>query len=171
MALKRAYCRIAAEPYDPAHDRDQAIAAGAYARKYFLEDGAVGRVDYHLPRIGLYKISYRQIEPPFELMLAEHFREHPADVYCEFVVAEGVGRDGLRIEKQYLFKSPADEELTRTFFDEKDRVVRRIFFALDGRPISEERPRYNNTGEIIGREVCDASTGERWFDADYSRDD
>jgi hypothetical protein len=116
-------------------------------------------------------VSYRQIGPPFDGLLAEHFREHPENVFCEFIVPDGVSPDGLRVERVYLFRSPADWELTRIFLDESGRVVRRVFFGPDGRPHSEERPRYNDAGDIVGRKVCDATTGELWFDADYAEDD
>ena len=130
--MERTYCKIVSVPYDAEQDYGQAIAAGAFAKKYFLDDNTIGRVDYFFPHIGICKVSYRQIEPPFDRQLAEHFREYPEDVFCEFILPEGVSPDGLRVEGVYLFKSPADLEQTRNFLDERGWVVRRVFFGRDG---------------------------------------
>lgn len=169
--MKRVYENVVAEPYDAAVALEQAIAAGAYAKKYFLENGTVGRTEYFMPRLGLYKVTYQQIEPPFDHAVAEHFGEFVEDVFCEFIVPEGTSPDGLQVEKVYLFKSPVDMEMTRIFRNERGWVVRRIFLGVDGRSMSEEHPRYNEDGDVIGRRVNDAGTGELWFDSDYSEDD
>lgn len=169
--MKRAYGKVVIEPYDATQSPDQAVATGAYARKFLLDDDTVARVEYFLPRAGLCKVSYRQIEPPFDHTLAEHFGEYPADVFCEIIAPQGISPDGLRIETVYLFKSPADLELTRVFLGDRGWVVRRTFLGPDGQPTSEEHPRYNDAGEVVGRKVYDAITGQLILDADYSQDD
>lgn len=168
--MRRKYARVISEPYDATADGEEEIAACGYEKKYFLNDGTIGRIDYVLRDIGVIKVSYRQIAPPFDDVLAEHFREYP-EVCCEFILPQGVSPEGLRVERVYLYESPEVIDEQMLFLDARGWVVRRAWLGPDGQPISEEYPRYNDAGDIIGRKVYDAITGELRFDADYSEDD
>jgi hypothetical protein len=168
--MDRKYCRIVYKPWNDSISVDEAIAIGDYAKKYYLDADTVGRIDYWFQRLGLCKVSYRQTEPPFDAVQAEHFNKFPDGVSCEIVAPGFVNEESLLVEMVSLYTTPTDLEFHgQQFLNEKGWVVKSIRIGPDGQPEGEEHPRYNEHGEIIGRKVYDG-TGKLLYGEDYSED-
>jgi hypothetical protein len=75
---------------------EEAIANNDYFKTYYLEDDTVGRVDYYDKEDGLFKVSYHELQPPYDDILDEHCAKYPG-VRCEFVTPAIVRSDGQRV--------------------------------------------------------------------------
>lgn len=166
--MNRQYAKIVYEKWDDSLSLEDAIKAEDYSKSYYLDEMTIGRIDYYDPGVGLFKVSYRQVTPPFEPVVSEHFRLYP-NTLCElFTPPVGTG-DGSLAVHTYLFQPPGLlESRHELHYDSSGRVVRRVTLSERGERLSEERENYDPSGRWVSTTTLNAA-GEAT--REYRRDD
>jgi hypothetical protein len=166
--MERRYTKLVFETWCLEQDIERAIAVGEYTKTYYLDDHTIGRVDLFDRDEGLCKVSYREVPPPYEELLAEHRRTYPGAM-CEFWTPAVRSPDNLWVARTSVFE-PSGELGNRfeVHSDDAGRCLRRIKLGPDGEPAEEERPIYDGAGRMIGFGLYDAAGN---FVREYLNDD
>jgi len=151
------YVKLLYEPWDIGADIERAIEADDYIKSYYLDEKTIGRVDYYDPEEGLFKVAYRQVPPPFQSILADHFRHYPGTL-CEITTPNSESDDGLQFVRGFMYKSPILlESREDLYYDKSGKVVRRVKIGEDGEILSEERTSFDVEGNWLNTTMLDAS--------------
>lgn len=156
--MQRNYSRIVDEGWD---ESGRIISSIAW-KTYYLEDGAIGRIDYFDSERGLFKVSHRNLDPPYDDVVDSHFLLHP-EVMCEFASRPVSTPEGTSVLHTCLYQP--GKELERRYevhLDERGRTLRQIRYAPDGTWLREERPIYNDRGEEIGCGIHDRAGKKKY---------
>jgi hypothetical protein len=121
---------------------------------YYLDNATIARIDFVDPKAGLFKISYREAEPPYDAALEEHCERY-SGVMAEFVTPAVASDDGLRVVKVQLFKGKVLARRSEAYTDGNGRDVKIIEFTPDGRRLRERHMIYDKNGEWIGTKIYD----------------
>jgi hypothetical protein len=155
--MMRKYRKLVYESSNQRLDVEEAIALNEVTKTYYLADGKIGKVCFFRREKGLYKVSYRELLPPYDDILRQHFEKHPG-VVCEFFTPREPAQEGITISKTRVYEAPAS--LCRQFelyFDATGRLIKQIEIGLHGQWLSDERPIYGKDGYEIGMESYDIS--------------
>lgn len=152
----------------PQDDIAAAIAAGEYTKTYYLDDCTVGRVDLYSQPEGLCKVSYKEVPPPYEALVAEHHRKYPGAM-CEFWTPAVLSDAGLWVVRTCLYDPAGAIDLQfEIHSDEAGRWQREIKLGPGGEPVEERRPLFDCKGEQVGFGLYD-SVGQ--LRTEYFNDD
>ena len=166
--MDRKYAKVVHEKLDESLSLEDAIKSEEYCTNYFLDETTIGRIDYYEPGFGLVKVSYRQVSPPLDAVVSEHFRVYP-DALCEVFTPTERGNDKALVVHTYLFQPPGLlDSRYELHYDPSGRVERRIKLGENGERVSEENERYDITGQWVSTTTLDAS-GQAI--REYHRDD
>jgi hypothetical protein len=155
--MRREYTKTAYAKWDDRISVEEAIQQEDYAKLYFLDETTIGRMDVFEPGHGLFKVSYRLVDPPFESLLDSHFREQP-NVLCEVVTPPALSDGGVTRVYTYLFDSPMNcKSRYELHFDLNNRVIRSIMLSAGGEYRRDERKSYDAEGEWLSTSVFDGA--------------
>jgi hypothetical protein len=159
IVMKRKYRKLIYQGHPSFLDVEEAIRQEDYRKVNYLPDNSIGRIDSFAPGEGLVKVSYQQIEPPFDAALDEHLQQFPSAL-CEFVTPPSLGADGLRVVQSYLYlPSKILDRRYEGHIDEDERLVKRIRIGLDGQRGEEVRETYDKAGNLVKSTVYDTGGG------------
>jgi hypothetical protein len=154
---RRKHRKIVYESWLDQFDIEEAIAAGEYTKTYLLADGTVSRVDMFDGPGVLFKVSYRDVPPPYDGPLAEHQSRHPGAL-SEFWAPAVLADDGTLVVRTCLYEPDGTPgrrfELHRTA---AGQTLRQIEIGPGGERLREERPIRGATGEVVGYASYDTS--------------
>ncbi len=151
--MKRIYFKIVYQKWYDAMDIEEAIATQDYSKTYYLDENTIGRIDYYYHDTGLFKISYRGMQPPFDDALEEHVRAYPG-VLCEFWTPESASEGGLRLMRACLYTpSKVLESQDEVYLNDKGHVLKQITMDANGRCMREQRLMYDENWQWIGEEL------------------
>jgi hypothetical protein len=166
--MNRRYTKLVYEKWDDLLDIEEAIRTEDYSKSYVLEDGTIGRIDVYEPGIGLFKVSYRMVNPPFEPTVTEHFRLYP-NTPCAVLTPPVPTEGGFNLIHSHHFNSTGSLEARyELHYDRAGRIVRRIKLSIGGERLSEEQENYDARGLWLSTTQL-GPLGERI--REYHRDD
>jgi hypothetical protein len=171
--VKRTYARVVHRSWGAERSVEEALAANDVITTYYLDDDTIGRIDFVRPASGIHTISYREVPPPFDELVAEHFAAYP-NAKCEVLTPANVTPAGDRIVWSKFYVPPGRLKYQYEFhLDEAGRTTRAIEIKLDGTRGEEERPIYDAQGKRIGRTIHtpDGREIDRYLDADEAERD
>jgi hypothetical protein len=168
--MERVYTKLVFETWYLEMDIESAIAAGEYTKTYYLDDRTIGRVDLYDRDEGLCKVSYREVPPPHDELVAEHRSKYPSAM-CEVWTPAVRSADGLRVSRTCLYDATGMPDVRfEIHSDDNGRWQREIRLGPDGDPIEERRPLLDGKGEQIGFELYDPAghLHTKYFNDDWT---
>jgi hypothetical protein len=153
---KRRYVKIVYWGCGLQPDIEEAIEAEDYCKSYYIDDETVGRVDTYHPGTGLLKVSYELVAPPFDALVAEHFRLYPG-VLCDVCTEPRPTGDGGKVLRVDIYRSVGEVQTRlELHYDRVGDEVRRIILDENGNRLREERRTYDADGKWLSTAIFDA---------------
>jgi hypothetical protein len=147
---------------------EKAIATNNRVIKtYFLDETTIGRVDTFRPEVGLARVSYRHLEPPYEEVLEQHRHQHPG-VPFDIWTPPTISNDKLHVVRiRYFDESEAltDEQEIHFADKELERRYYEVTLGPEGRAVQKAMFLYDARGEHLFTRVYDG-LGEFLYQAD-----